>query len=370
MKLAFIHEYLTRMGGAERVLAHLKDIYPEAPIYTLLYDAERMHRVFPPEEVHESFFRSFPPMLRDNPKNLSILCPTAVEALDLSEYDVVLSSSNSFAKGIITKASTVHVSYCHAPMLFAWEATHSYIRQQQKGRLTNIGIRLILHYLRQWDRQAAERVDYFIANSETTRKRIYKYYRREAEVIYPPVDVEQFQPKAGSGEYFLIASQLTPYKNIDLAITVFNRMNLPLVILGDGPDRKRLEQMAASHITFQGFVSEEEKREWYQEARGLIFPGSDDFGIAPVEAMAAGTPVLAYRVGGATETIAEGKTGEFFDFHMEEFLADGIRRLIENEGTYDPVYMHEYVRKFRPERFYQEIQDFMERVKQNDSSFT
>ena len=364
MSWAFVHEYLTRMGGAERVLYEMSEEAPEAPVYSLLYDAHATGEYFPPHNVKESFFRNFPSIVRANPKMLSPLCPTAIESIDLSDYELVISSSNSFAKGIITKSDTTHVSYCHAPMLFAWEATHSYVQQQGKGALTKTGIGLILHYLRQWDQQASERVDYFIANSETTRQRIQKYYRREAPVIYPPVDVDRFTPRKGEGEYFLIASQLTPYKQIDLAIRVFNHLNIPLVILGDGPDRQRLEQMAASHISFQGFVSEEEKRQWYEDARGFIFPGSDDFGIAPVEAMAAGTPVLALRAGGATETIQEGVTGEFFDSPQEALLGDGVRRILEKEQTYDPAALHEHARQFNPQRFRSQFREYLQRLEE------
>ncbi len=367
MRYAFVHEYLNRIGGAERVLKQMTDEISEAPIYTLLYEPDVIGNYIASERIQESFFKQFPASLRNNPKVLSPLCPTAVETMNLSDYDVVISSSNSFAKGIITKSDTIHISYCHAPMLFAWEASHSYVRQQRKGKLMNTGIGVLLHYLRQWDRQASERVDYFIANSETTKQRIQKYYRRNAEVIYPPVDVDRFTPRQGGEEYFLIASQLTPYKNIDLAIRTFNNFNIPLVILGDGPDRKRLEKLAGPHISFYGFVSEEEKRRWYEDARGFIFPGSDDFGIAPVEAMAAGTPVLALRAGGVTETVKEGITGEFFEVSEEGLLGDGVRRMIENERQYDPAVLHEHARQFRPERFVEEFQTYLQKIEESKS---
>lgn len=353
LKVVLIHEYLTRLGGAERVLKYFSDMYAESDIYTLLYDEQKTGLVFPQDKVHASFVNNFPSWLKKRVKFLAPLLPSAIESFDVSKYDLILSSSNSFAKGVISKPQAIHICYCHAPSTFIWNAFHSYRKQQRKGSITNFIILMLTHYLRQWDRQAADRVDYFIANSQLTQSRIKKYYRRDSTVIYPPVDIERITPTQSHKDYFLIVSQLTPYKNIDIAIEAFNKIKQPLVIIGDGPERKRLMQLAGPNVEIKGFLEDEVVVEYYQNCRGFIFAGSDDFGIAPVEAMAAGKPVLALREGGALETIQEGKTGEFFDAPIVELLADGVRRIIE--GNYDTHYIRKHAEQFSTQRFITEI---------------
>lgn len=356
-KTVLVHEYLTRLGGAERVLKHFTDIYDQAPIYTLLYNEEKVGNVFPSDKVHASFINKFPSWFKKRVKFLAPFLPSAIESFDVSKYDLILSSSNSFAKGVISKPQAIHICYCHAPSTFIWNAFHSYRDQQRKGGLLNFMILLLTHYLRQWDRQAADRVDYFIANSKLTQSRIKKYYRRESTVIYPPVDIERITPTKSHKDYFLIVSQLTPYKNIDLAIEAFNKIKQPLVIIGDGPEYKRLTQLAEPHVELKGFLDDETVVEYYQNCRGFIFAGSDDFGISPVEAMAAGKPVLALREGGALETIIEGKTGEFFDAPIVELLADGVRRIME--GKYDADSIRRHAEQFSTQRFLKEIKTYI-----------
>ena len=358
--VALIHEYLTRLGGAERVLKHISDIYPEADIYTLLYNEAKVGEVFPANKVYMSFVNNFPNWLKSKVKFLAPFFPSAVESFDLSQYDLIISSSNSFAKGVITKPQAIHISYCHAPSTFIWNAFHSYRKQQKKGNIGNFLILLLTHYLRQWDRQAADRVDYFIANSKLTQSRIKKYYRKDSVVIYPPVDVNRIKAKKSHKDYFLIVSQLTPYKNIDIAVEAFNKLKIPLIIIGDGPERQRLEKLAESNVEIKGFLDDETTVEYYQNCRGFVFAGSDDFGIAPVEAMAAGKPVLALREGGALETIIEGKTGEFFDAPIVELLADGVRRITEK--TYDTAYIRRHAEKFSTKRFIEEIKTYINTV--------
>lgn len=367
-KIALVHEYLTRLGGAERVLKHFSEIYPKADIFTLLYNDSKVSQVFPKNKVKASFINSLPSILKRNVKFLAPLFPSAVESFDLSKYDLVISSSNSFSKGAITKPRALHICYCHAPSTFIWNAFHSYRKQQRKGRFGNFLILMLTHYLRQWDRQAADRVDYYIANSKLTQARIKKYYRQESVVIYPPVDVERLKPTKEHQDYFLIVSQLTQYKNIDLAIEAFNKLGLKLVIIGDGPERKRLEKLAGPNIELKGFLDDETTVEYYQNCKAFIFAGSDDFGIAPVEAMAAGKPVLALRAGGALETIIEGKTGEFFDAPIIELLADGVRRITENK--YDYKYISKHAQQFSTKRFINEIENYIKKTIEahNDNS--
>jgi len=365
-KIALVHEYLTRLGGAERVLKHLLDLYPKAYIYTLLYNQNKVSSVFPPSKVKPSFVNKFPNWIKSRVKFLAPILPSAIESFDLSKYDVIISSTNSFAKGVITKSKAIHIAYCHAPATFLWNAFHSYRKQQRKKGFGNFMILLLTHYLRQWDRQAADRVDYFIANSKLTQTRIKKYYRKDSVVIYPPVDVDRFKPTKEHKDYFLIVSQLTQYKNIDIAVEAFNKLDLPLVIIGDGPERKRLQKLANKNIEFKGFVDDEATVEYYQNCRAFVFAGSDDFGIAPVEAMAAGKPVLALRDGGALETVIEGKTGEFFDAPIIELLADGVRRITET--NYDYKFIRKHSEQFSTKRFIKEIDNYIKKIIDTDNN--
>jgi len=366
MKVALVHEYLTRLGGAERVLKYLSNIYPQADMFTLLYNQSKVSNVFPDNKIKASFVNTFPKWLKSRVKFLAPIFPSAIESFDLSKYDLVISSSNSFAKGVITKPKAIHISYCHAPATFLWNSFHSYRRQQRKGGFGNSMILLLTHYLRQWDRQAADRVDYFIANSRLTQTRIKKYYRKDSIVIYPPVDVDRLKATKHHENYFLIVSQLTQYKNIDIVIEAFNKLGLPLVIIGDGPERKRLQRLAGPNIEIKGFLDDETTVKYYQNCRAFIFAGSDDFGIAPVEAMAAGKPVLALRDGGALETIIEGKTGEFFDAPIIELLADGVRRITEN--TYDYKFIRKHSEQFSTNIFINNIEKYINKIITNNNN--
>jgi glycosyltransferase involved in cell wall biosynthesis len=415
MKVALVHDYLIRFGGAERVFLSLRKIFPKAEIFTLLYDQEKMSQYFSDAKIHTSFLQKFPKFWRQRQKYLLPFIPMAPETFDLRDFDLVISSSNSFVKGIITRPQAIHICYCHSPMRFGWDAYASYIKEQRKGFLTNAIIRLMMHYVRMWDKSAANRVDYFIANSKTTAARIKKFYGRGSKVIYPPVDIGTKQvlsasakipsadfcscgllarptsSKEGVGhhtcsqsdvaestlphsqnqiinEYFLIVSQLTPYKRIDLAIDAFNKLELPLVIIGQGPEKKRLQKMANKNIKFLGWQADEAVKQYLQNCTAFIFPGEDDFGIAPVEAMSFGKPVLAYRKGGATETVLEGITGEFFDDPVSEALADGIRRLRMNLNNYSPLLIRKRAEKFSPERFERAIKEFVIEVVEKKES--
>jgi len=362
MKVALIHDYLIRFGGAERVFLNLRKIFPKAEVFTLLYDEKKMGQYFQDTKVHTSFLQKFPKFWRKRQKYLLPFIPMAPETFDLREFDLVISSSNSFVKGVITRPWAIHICYCHSPMRFGWDAYASYVQQQKKGYLTNMVIRVLMHYIRMWDKSAACRVDYFIANSKTTASRIKKFYGQKAEVIYPPVTLGLMNAEVKSKDYFLIVSQLTPYKQIDLAIRVFNKLGLPLVIIGEGPEKRELQEIARDNIKFLGWQSDEKVREYLQNCRAFLFPGEDDFGIAPVEAMGSGKPVLAYRRGGATETVLEGMTGEFFDDLTLEGLADGVRRLLLNIDNYSPLLIRKRAEKFSQERFERAIKEFVIKV--------
>ncbi len=365
LKIAIIHDFITYLGGAEQVLKSLHNIYPEAPIYTLLYDKNKMRKYFLDSEIIASFLNNFPNAIKKRKKYLLPFLPTAVETFDLREYDVVISSSNSFVKGIITKPKTVHICYCHAPARFIWDWYHEYLEEHNIKGLKRLFITPLLHYLRMWDRSSADRVDYFIANSKYTAEKIKKYYNRESEIIYPPVDMRKYQSKKeikSKENYFLIVSRLSRYKKIQVAIEAFNKLAFPLIIAGEGNERKNLQKIARKNIKFLGFQSEEKLAEYCQNCQAFIFPGEDDFGIAPVEAMSFGKPVLAYRKGGALETVIEGVTGEFFDDLIPEILADGVRRIKNNYKKYNADKIKAQANRFSRNIFELKLKEFVDKT--------
>lgn len=355
MKIALIHDYIVSYGGAEKTFKVLSEIFPDAELYTLFYDPSILNKLKlgASKKIKTSFLQKFPRFLRRKYQILLPFMPIAAETLDFREFDIVISSSFSFTKGIITRPKTTHISYCHTPTRYLWDKSRK---------------RFILHYFRVWDRQASERVDEFIASSKTVQDRIKKYYKRESVVIYPPVEMpppEADPPMAGKPEkeFYLIVSQLRKYKRIDLAIDAFNKLGLELVIIGDGPEKRHLKKIAKKNIKILGWQPEEITAKYYKNCTAFIFPGEDDFGIAPVEAMSYGKPVLAYRKSGATETIIEGKTGEFFDYENSAILADCVRRFrMNNVDRYNAKLISEHAKKFSKERFKKEILEFVGKV--------
>jgi glycosyltransferase involved in cell wall biosynthesis len=362
MKLALVHDYLIRFGGAEKVFLNLWKIFPQAEIFTLLYDEKKMGQYFPSAKIHTSFLQGLP-FSKKHYRLLAPLMPSAAESLDLRDFDLVISSSSAFIKGLVLRPKAIHICYCHNPARFIWDYKSHYDGNASFLR------KLLCHYFRIWDRLAANRVDYFVANSKITASRIKKFYGRESKVIYPPVvmgPVPKISETVSMSEYFLIVSQLTPYKRIDLAVEAFNKLEMSLIVIGQGRDRKRLEKMAYPNVKFLGWQPDELVEEYLRKCTAFIFPGEDDFGIAPVEAMSFGKPVLAYRRGGALETILEGITGEFFDDLAVESLADGVRRLLINLKNYSPLVIRKRAEKFSHERFEREIKEFIvESVEQN-----
>lgn len=344
-KIALIHDFLVDFGGAEKVLEVLSEMFPEAPIYTLLYDKDKMRGKFSDREIRTSFLQKFPKFLRRRKKWLLPFMPVAPEIFDLREFDLVISSSGAWSKGIVTRLNTIHISYLHSPMRFAWDANGEYLDQQKKALPISIFSRWLLNYIRVWDKMAADRPDHLIANSKYTQGRIRKYYGRDSEIIYPPVTINNQETRNNNqtnsnnqnsnSKHFLIVSRLSPYKKIDMVVEAFNKLGLPLVVIGEGQQEKYLRKIANPNVKILGWKSDSEIAKYYQNARAFIFAGVDDFGMAPVEAMAHGIPVLAIRKGGILEIVEEGKTGEFFDAATPEVIADGVRRFMENEANYD-----------------------------------
>lgn len=360
MKIAFVHDFLLRLGGAERVLKVLMDLYPEAPVFTLLYDKKKVGHVFPENRVHTSSLQNFPRFIPGMHKFLFPFMPSAIEGFDLSEYELVISSSSAYAHGIITNLETTHICYYHSPMRYAWDYTHEYLKEQNLGAIGELIASRLLHKVRQWDFLAADRVDIPIANSRTVRNRIRKYYRQDAAVIHPPVDVESFEVTPHHEGYFLIVSALTPYKKIDLAVELFNKLGKRLVIIGDGSDRARLERMSADNVDFLGYKSDEVVKEYMQNCRAFIFPGEEDFGMAPIEAMACGKPVLAYNKGGLTESMKAGETGQLFDEPTLESMEAALTQLLINEKEYDPYKIRAHAEQFSRKRFEKAMQALAE----------
>ncbi|MBI4160415.1 MAG: glycosyltransferase [Candidatus Yanofskybacteria bacterium] len=364
MKIALVHDYLNQYGGAERVLEVLCEIFPDAPIYTLLYDERMTGGVFREREVHTSFLQKMP-FARKHHRVFPLLMPLAVEQFDLSYFDVVLSVSASFAKGIITKTHTKHVNYCLTPTRFLWDDSHRYIDEFRYPWPIQKLVPFFVAYLRLWDKEASLRVDRYIAISDFVKNRIKKYYNADANIIYPPVDTKKFAVSQLLDDYFLMVGRLVPYKRFDLAVKTFAAMGKPLWIVGDGPERKRLEKIACSggnghKIKFLGLVSDYKMPEFYSHAQAVIFPQEEDFGIVPLEAMASGRPVIAYRGGGALETIVEGRTGVFFDDQTEIALAQAVGEYYQKR--WESELIREHALKFDKEVFRQKIIDTINNI--------
>lgn len=358
MRIAIIHDYLTYFGGAERTFKAFSEIFPEAELYALFYDSKIKKEFFPDKEIKTSFLQKFPKFLKKRYQLLLPFLPIAAESIDFRDFDVVISSSHSFAKGIITRPKTKHICYCYSPTRYLWVPLSGV--KYARNPLS----RLLFHLFRIWDRQASERVDEFIAISKTVQDRIKKYYKRDSVVIYPPVQFpclrQGFGGQAKSKhEFYLIVSQLRKYKRIDLAVEAFNKLGLKLVIIGGGPQRRKLQRKAGRNIKFLGWQPDEVVKEHYKNCTAFVFPSEDDFGIAPIEAMSYGKPVLAFRKGGATETVIEGKTGEFFDFQHPAVLADGIRRLRLNLKAYDSKFISEHAKKFSRDKLEKKIKNMV-----------
>ena len=369
MRVALIHDYITCFGGAEKTFKALVKIFPQAKVYTLFYDPRIKEKFFPKIEIKTSFLQKFPAVLRKKYQLLLPFLPIAAETLDFREFDIVISSSFSWAKGIITRPRTKHISYCYSPNRYLW------LRENNNKSFLwrNLLSKILIHYSRIWDRQASERVDYFVACSKTVKQRIKKYYKRDSTVIYPPVQISssgflaspaggQIPDSKPKKEFYLIVSQLRKYKRIDLAVKAFNKLGLNLVIIGEGLEKKKLKKLAKKNVKFLGWQPSRVVDKYYKNCAAFIFPGEDDFGIAPVEAMSWGKPVLAFRKGGAIETVIEGKTGEFFEVQHPAVLADGIRRLRGNLSKYNSKLIRKQAEKFSQERFEKKFKSFIKKA--------
>jgi len=354
MKIALVHDYLVQDGGAERVLQAFQEIWPKAPTFALLYDPSRMTG-FKGKEIRTSFLQQVPFALKRY-KWFMPLMPMATERHNVNDFDVVLSSTSAFAKGVITRPETLHVCYCHTPTRYLWSDTHSYINEIGLPRSVRRLVPLMLTDIRVWDRLAADRVDRFIANSETVGRRIRKYYQRDSDVIHPPVDTTRYALAKKPGDYYLAGGRLVAYKRFDVVVRAFNKLGIKLKVFGEGPEMAKLRAMARPNIEFTGRVGEREKAELYAGAIAYIHPQEEDFGITAVEAMASGKPVIAFHKGGAVETVIDGKTGVFIEEQSWEELANQIirfepekfdaRAIREHAIGYDTAIFKERIRRY------------------------
>ncbi|MFZ5364780.1 MAG: glycosyltransferase [Patescibacteria group bacterium] len=356
MKIALVHDHLTQEGGAEKVLRALHDVFPESPIFTLVYNKKKMEPDMAEKKIIPSFLQKWPLGVKKYQWFLMWM-PAATENYDLSEFDTIISSSSAFAKGVITKPGTRHICYCHTPTRYLWTDSQSYIENLRQNRIIKKILPIALSRLRLWDKVAADRVDLFIANSNAVKKRIEKYYGKESVVVFPPVETSKFFISDNPKRYFLAGGRLVPYKKFDLTVTAFNRLNMPLKIFGTGPDAYRLKKMAKKNIEFLGNVSEAQKAELYADCKAFINPQEEDFGITAVEAMAAGRPVIAFKSGGARDTVIERQTGLFFTRQNWEDLAYQILHF--NESAFSAEQIRNHSLQFDSGIFKKRIKDLL-----------
>jgi|TARA_B110000116_G_scaffold62639_1_gene53671 glycosyltransferase involved in cell wall biosynthesis len=333
-KIALVHDWLTGMRGGEKCLEVLCELFPDADLYTLIHQKGELSDTIEAMPIHTSFVQHLPFGLKRYRHYLPLF-PTAIEQFDFSAYDLIVSSSHCVAKGVKHDDSAYHISYVHAPMRYVWDQFNTYFRHSRTSLPVRIGAELIRPYLQRWDRNTAKRVDTFLCNSDNIRKKILEYYGRESQVIYPPVDLTRFKPGDTKTGYYLMVGAFAPNKRVDLAVEAFNQLKLPLKISGSGQDEEYCRSIAGANIEFLGTLSNEKLLEVYQQARALVFPGEDDFGITPLESQACNTPVIAFASGGALETVTE-QTGVFFAEQNVEALIEAVEKMERSWKSFAP----------------------------------
>jgi glycosyltransferase involved in cell wall biosynthesis len=361
VRVALVHDWLTGMRGGEKCLEVLCELFPHAEIYTLLHIPKSVSPAIEALKIETSFIQRVPFSRKQYRKYLPLF-PMAIERFSFEQHDVIISTSHCVAKGAVPRRGALHICYCHTPMRYVWEAYDSYFGRGRTGSLTRLVMPPVARYLRAWDVRSSDRVNHFIANSKNVQERIRRHYNRDSEVIYPPVDVSRSEISTHDGGYFLIVSAFAPYKRIDLAIEAFNKNGRRLVVIGDGQENQKLRYIAKSNVEFVGWVSQEQLAQYYQGCSALIFPGEEDFGIVPLEAMAAGKPVIAYRRGGTLETVidtGDARTGIFFKDQNVESLLGAIEQF--HETTFDPYKIREQALRFDRSIFKMRMKDFLEK---------
>jgi glycosyltransferase involved in cell wall biosynthesis len=368
LKYALVHEWLTpkATGGSELVVKEILN-HVDADLYALIdFESSNPESYLYKRQIGTTFLQHLPSARNGVQKYLPLL-PLAIEQLDLRQYDVILSSSHAVAKGVLTTPDQLHICYCHTPMRYAWDLTFDYLSGSKFGNgLAGIATRYLLHGLRQWDVSSANRVDYFIANSQHIARRIWRCYRREATVIYPPVNVDEFPWKAQKEDFYLIVSRLVSYKQVSLIVRAFNQLQKPLVIIGTGEDMDKIRQIAKSNIKILGWQPDNVVKNYMSNAKAFVYAAREDFGISLVEAQACGTPVIAYGAGGALETVRSiyssptgTGTGIFFGVQTEAALVEAVEKFEAQIGKFNPEYARSHAGKFSPKAFAQSYLDFL-----------
>lgn len=355
MKIALVHDHIVAWRGGERTFYSICRLFPKADIFTLFYNKAKASPIISERRINATFLQKMPSIKKDPRRSLlAPLYSMVTSTLDLRGYDLVISSSSFFAHGVITKPESCHICYCHTPSRYLWSDSHLLTRGNLAERLL---CKVFLGYLRTRDQYASQHVDYYIASSNTVALRIKKYYGRESQIIYPPVNTTQYSLSENNKGYYLIVSALVPYKRIKIAVDAFNHLGLPLKIAGSGPEFRKLKHKAAKNVEFLGWVSDAEIRKHYSQSVALVSTAEEDFGIAIVEAQACGKPVIAYKGGGALETVLEGVTGHFFSPQKVDAL---IQAISEFEITsFDPYTIRQHAIKFDEARFAKQFYDFV-----------
>lgn len=355
MKLAIVHDYLNQRGGAERCVIALHGLFPDAPIFTSFYIKDQTFEEFKTADISTTYMQKLP-FVNKYFRHYLPFYPGAFKKMNLDGYDVVLSSSSAWAKGVVVKPDTVHICYCYTPMRSAWDF-ENYTRDLITNKLVLKILKSYTEKLKIWDIKTSRNVDYFIAISKVVSERIKRIYGRDSTVIYPPVETKKFKLSDEVEDYFLVVSRLNSYKRVDLAIKACNELNRLLIVVGDGPHKKELHKFAAKNIKFYSKISDTELVRLYSKCKALIFTGEEDFGIAPVEAMASGRPVIAFQSGGATETVVDGKTGLFFKHQNVDSLTEAINRF--NEKDFNPAEIQKHSKNFDTDIFKRKIKKFI-----------
>lgn len=359
MRIALVHDWYYVDGGAEKVIKALTEIFPDCENFALfdLMSNKEKSKILSNPKVTTTFVQNLPFISKFHRHYLQ-LYPYAIEQFDLSEFDLIISSSSSVAKGVLTNSNQIHICYCHSPMRYAWDLYHNYLSESKFNILTKIYAKYVLHKIRLWDVMSSNRVDYFIANSDYISKRIKKVYKRDSAVIYPPVDTEYFSFDENSfRDYYFTASRMVSYKRIDLIVETFAKNGKKLIVAGDGPEINKIKSKSKANITFLGHVSKEELKKYLQSAKAFVFAAEEDFGILPVEAQACGTPVIAYGKGGVLETVIDNKTGILFEEQTVESLQNAINKFEELVFNYQEVRQHSL--KFSKDNFKELMHKFI-----------
>ena len=360
MKTALVHDWLVNISGSEKVLEAIYELYP-GKIHTLVLDKTKIENsILSTADIETSFIQKLP-LAKTKYRNYLMLFPTAIEQFDLSDYELIISSSHAVAKGVLTNSNQLHICYCHTPIRYAWDLYHFYIKESNlhKG-LKGILAKLILHYIRMWDISSTNRVDYFIANSKYVAKRIKKIYRRDSTVIYPPVNVKEFEVCTQKENFYLTVSRLVPYKRIDLLVDAFSMLpKKKLIVIGEGPELKKLKRKAPKNVEFLGYQQLDTIKNYMKKAKAFLFAAEEDFGIAPVEAQACGTPVIAYGKGGTAETVVDKKTGILFPKQNVESIISAIKLFEKMEDKFDPFIIRENAERFSKDKFVEKFKSFV-----------